>query len=176
MNEKDKLKQALMEYARGFQVPALVWVKCTAVNWAERTMDAMGITDDTEYYEVQLGAGAFDIKPSMGSECLVGILEGNPSDAILLCATKADEIAMKAGTLISLNNGDLGPLVVLQPLKDSLESLKTYCEALKSAVSQGLTAVGESTSASGSAASVAFEAQMTATIEISDLENKKITQ
>ncbi|MBR4326747.1 MAG: hypothetical protein IKP73_14600, partial [Bacteroidales bacterium] len=107
-------------------------------------------------------------KPAVGSTVLVADLSGGKyRDMIVLMVEKAE--------LTTINGGNLGGVVNIEDLKDTLNSLKQYCEALKDAVSIGFQSVGEGTSASGSAAKTTFETAMqNQNITIKDMEDKKI--
>ena len=84
-------------------------------------------------------------------------------------------VDLKDDKSITFNGGDNGGLVIIQELRDSLNSLKTYCETMKEAVSAGLKAVGASTSANGASGASAFDtAMISARIEIKNMENTDI--
>lgn len=78
---------------------------------------------------------------------------------------------------ILINGGGLGGLVMIQELKDSLESLKGFVEAMHSALPAAFTAVGAAMSASGALGSSSYNGAMAGKlIEIKDMENKKVKQ
>ena len=108
------------------------------------------------------------IKPAVGSTVLVADLSGGKyRDMIVLMVEKAE--------LTTINGGNLGGVVNIEALKETLNSLKQYCENLKYSISAGFQSVGESTSASGSAAKTTFETAMqNQNITIKDMEDKKI--
>ena len=108
------------------------------------------------------------VKPAVGSTVLVADLSGGKyRDMIVLMVEKAE--------LTTINGGNLGGIVNIEALKESLNSLKQYCETLKTSISAGLQSVGESTAASGSAAKTTFETAMqNQTITIKDMEDQNV--
>ena len=108
------------------------------------------------------------VKPAVGSTVLVADLSGGKyRDMIVLLVEKAE--------CTTINGGNLGGMVNIEDLIDTLKSLKEYCEALKDAVSSGLLAVGESTSASGHTAQATFDNLMqTQSITINPMEDDKV--
>ena len=95
---------------------------CKSVNWEEKTMTAIGASDDLEYHNVSLGLGYMLIKPKVDTECIIGILEGEESVGFLLDALEVEEVLF--------NGGELGGLVKIEQLKENIYTLKKYCEAL----------------------------------------------
>jgi len=55
-------------------------------------MTAVGIDDEVEYFDVSLGLGSVDIKPKMGSTCLIGIIENKDTSCYLLSCDEIEEI------------------------------------------------------------------------------------
>jgi hypothetical protein len=108
------------------------------------------------------------VKPAVGSTVLVADLSGGKyRDMIVLMVEKAE--------LTTINGGNLGGMVNIEDLKDTLNSLKQYCETLKDSISAGLLAVDENTSASGSNAQKIFDTAMqNQNITIKDMEDKNI--
>ena len=140
---------------------------CKSVNWEEKTMTAIGASDDLEYHNVSLGLGYMLIKPKVDTECIIGILEGEESVGFLLDALEVEEVLF--------NGGELGGLVKIEQLKENIDTLKKYCEALNSAISIGLSAVGVGSAASGTLGKEAFSKAMVGQeISFTDMENKNI--
>ena len=108
------------------------------------------------------------VKPAVGSTVLVADLSGGKCrDMIVLLVEKAE--------CTTINGGNLGGMVNIEDLIDTLKSLKEYCEALKDAVSIGLNAVGTSTTASGPTGKAAFETYMQdKSITINPMEDDKV--
>lgn len=101
----------------------LRWVEVISVNEEEKTMDAKGIMDELEYYNIQLGAGSIVIYPAVGALCLVGIVEGLESNCFLISATEVDKIEVIASTGIILNGGTLGGMVKVKELTDAVNAM-----------------------------------------------------
>ena len=54
MTLDEELKQAMSKLP-GQTKATLVWVEVLSVNTDEKTMDAKGVTDGLEFYDIQLG-------------------------------------------------------------------------------------------------------------------------
>lgn len=105
--------------------------------------------------------------PKEGS--VVVVVWASPVTAVVVMVKEVEEVRIMGG--------QMGGLVKVEELKKSLESLKSYCESLKRAVSSGFSAVGAGGSANGATGRATFESEMgTKSIEIEDLENKKVKQ
>lgn len=102
----DKLKDTLAEMAKGAIPVQTVWVEVTEVDWEERTMTAIGIDDDLEYYDVLLGLGSVDLKPKTGSTCLIGIIENQNTSSFLITVNEIEEIDINVEDCqLKINNG-----------------------------------------------------------------------
>lgn len=101
----------------------LRWVTVTAVNQEEQTMDATGVTDGLEFFDVQLGVGSVVMYPAIGATCLVAIVEGQPSDAFLLSASKVERIEVTASVSIVMNGGYNGGLINIEALTEKINGL-----------------------------------------------------
>lgn len=73
------------------------YATCKSVDWQNKTMTAIGLTDDLEYYEVDLGRGAEYKKPKEGALCIIGLIENKPANAFLIDATELEELEIKTG-------------------------------------------------------------------------------
>lgn len=123
MTEDEKLRNAFERLQDGARQAQLRWVTVTRVDKENLMMDAVGVSDDLEYYGIQLGMGAFNICPKVGSGCLVGIVEGQETDAFLISAEEIEEVQIKADTSITFNNGELGGMVKVGNLTDKINEL-----------------------------------------------------
>lgn len=123
MTEDEKLRNAFERLQDGARQAQLRWVTVTGVDKEKLMMDAIGISDNLEYYDIQLGMGASNILPKVGSGCLVGIVEGQETDAFLISAEEIEEIQIKADTSITFNNGELGGLVKVKALTDVINDM-----------------------------------------------------
>ena len=104
----DKLKQTINELIKGNIPIQTVWVTVSEVDWEERTMTAIGVDDELEYYDVLLGLGSIDLKPKKGSTCLIGIIENQDTASFLINADQIEEIDINVEDCqLKINNGFL---------------------------------------------------------------------
>ena len=104
----DKLKQTINELIKGNIPIQTVWVTVSEVDWEERTMTAIGIDDELEYYDVLLGLGSIDLKPKVGSSCLIGIIENRDTASFLIMVDEIEEIDINADRCqLNINDGFL---------------------------------------------------------------------
>lgn len=107
---------------------------CKNVNWDERTMTAVGINDNLEYYDVWLGLGAISVKPKVNTECLIGIVEGQDNVSFLIDASEVEEIIY--------NGGELGGLCNVPELRKQLKKLTARVDGIVDAIKQGVPSAG----------------------------------
>ena len=88
----DKLKQTLSELQKNNTPTQTVWVEVKEVDWDEKTMVALGIDDELEYYDVLLGLGSVNVKPKVGSNCLIGFINNSETLPFLIMADEVEEI------------------------------------------------------------------------------------
>jgi len=104
----DKLKQTINELIKGNIPIQTVWVTVSEVDWEDRTMTAIGIDDELEYYDVLLGLGSVDLKPKIGSDCLIGIIENRDTASFLIMVDEIEEIDINADRCqLNINDGFL---------------------------------------------------------------------
>lgn len=104
MSEIDKLAKSIMERTDGARQAQIRFAECVSVDWKNKTMDAKGTGDGVEYLDVMLGFGYIDIKPAIGSLCLIGIIEGQEVVSFLMNAGEI-ELAEINGAQIIFNGG-----------------------------------------------------------------------
>ena len=107
----DKLKQTLSELQKNNTPTQTVWVEVKEVDWDEKTMVALGIDDELEYYDVLLGLGSVDVKPKVGSNCLIGFINNSETLPFLIMAEVVEEIDVKTQFKVQLNISDKGLLI-----------------------------------------------------------------
>jgi hypothetical protein len=107
----DKLKQTLSELQKNNTPTQTVWVEVKEVDWDEKTMVALGIDDELEYYDVLLGLGSVDVKPKVGSNCLIGFINNSETLPFLIMADEVEEIDVKTQFKVQLNISDKGLLI-----------------------------------------------------------------
>jgi len=118
----DKLKQTLSELQKNNTPTQRVWVEVKEVDWEAKTMTALGIDDDLEYYDVLLGLGSVDVKPKVGSNCLIGFINNSETLPFLIMADEVEEIDVKSEHCqLKVNDGFL-----LKKQNETLAKLMSY--------------------------------------------------
>lgn len=104
----EKLKQTITELIKSNIPIQTVWAEVKEVDWEERTMTVVGIDDEVEYYDVLLGLGSIDLKPKVGSSCLIGIIENRDTASFLIMVDEIEEIDINADRCqLNINDGFL---------------------------------------------------------------------
>ncbi|MDV3675138.1 hypothetical protein CMU30_02330 [Elizabethkingia anophelis] len=104
----DKLRQTLLEKMKSSIPVQSVWVEVTEVDWEEKTMTAVGLEDDLEYYDILLGLDNISIKPKVGSVCIVGMIDNNGTTPFLLQADEVEDYNIKvSGCELDIQEGFL---------------------------------------------------------------------
>lgn len=87
----------------------MVWAIVKSVDWEKKTMVATGVVDDLDYHDILLGLPSEYKKPVVGSKCLIGMIENNQVNAVLIYADEIEAVLItdKTGFKIYLNNGQL---------------------------------------------------------------------
>lgn len=171
----NEFKNALLYRIDASKQPQLRWVECLTVDWANKVMDAKGVADDLEYYDIELGAGVFDLKPVVGSICLIGIVEGEDCDGFILSASEVEKIEIKANTLIEFNGGTLGSLVDISKIVQKMNVIEQSLNTLKTALRSWVPVTGDG----GAALKTALASYISQTItqtQVGDIGNNKIKQ
>ncbi len=92
----------------------LRWVSAGEVDWENKTMTAKG-DDDLDYHDVLLGVGSVTVKPIVGTDCLIAMVENNESTSFLLFA---DEVE-----LVQFNEGKNGGALIIEPFLNQLNDM-----------------------------------------------------
>jgi len=95
-SELDNFGQLFKRHINGSMRATLRWVSATEVDWDTQTMTAVD-GDGLEFFDVLLGVGTTAVKPVVGTDCLIAIVEGDEATAFLLFADEAEELYLKAG-------------------------------------------------------------------------------
>ncbi len=98
MSGKDNIQQLgdlLTRSAKSAQKVQTHWCKVKSVDWEGKTMDAIGVSDDLEFYDVHLGLGSFYRKPTIDKMCLIGIIENQEAAAFLIDCEAFEEAYYK---------------------------------------------------------------------------------
>lgn len=167
MTLDEELKQAMTRIP-GQKKATLVWVEVLSVNIDEKTIDAKGVSDGLEFYDIQLGAGSVILYPKTGSICLVGIVEGQSSDAFLISATEVDKMEITASAEIVINGGGNGGLINIGTLTDKINELvRTF-----NTHTHQVSTTGSASAQQGTAAPVTSKASE---LNKKDYEDTKVT-
>ena len=166
-SELDTFGQLFKQHLNGVVKATMRWVTCTAVDWEAQTMTATD-GDELEFFDVLLGIGTNVVKPVVGSDCLIAIIENDEATAFMLFADEAE--------LIQFNGGDNGGLTIGRHIVFNLKSIKDFVEAINSALPNAFAAIGAGTAANGALGKQAYQSAMTGkSIELEEIENDKIT-
>lgn len=123
MTIDEQLRHAFENNLKGTRQAQLRWVTVTGVDKENRMMDAVGVSDNLEYFGIQLGMGAFNIYPKAETNCLVAIIEGQETDAFLIAAEDIEAVELKTAISITFNDGKLGGLVKVEALTEKVNEL-----------------------------------------------------
>lgn len=167
MTTDEQLRNAFENLTSRAKQAQLRWVRVDKVDKENKTMDVMGVVDNLEYYDVQLGLGALCIYPKPGTTSLVGIIEGQETDAFLISAEEVDEIV--------LNGGTLGGLVKVGELTERLNLIEKDINSLKQALSGWKPSPNDGGSALKTALSSYFSGSLKET-QVEDIENERVKQ
>lgn len=167
MTTDEQLRDALEKWREGVRQAQLRWVTVDTVDKDNGTMDVTGVIDRLEYYDVQLGMGALCIYPKPGTTCLVGIVEGQETDAFLISANEVDEIV--------LNGGTLGGLVKVGELTERLNLIEKDINSLKQRLS-GWTPVPNDGGSALKTALSSYTSESLKETRVGDIENEKVKQ
>lgn len=178
MTTDEELKALLTSGGRGSDnAPSagLRWVKVTSVDEEEKTMDAKGVSDELEYFDIELGSGSVILYPAVGSLCLIGIVEGMETNGFLISATEVEKIEVAASTEIILNGGTLQGLVKVKELTEKLNLIEKDINKLKQGFSSWAPKPQDGGASLQTALASYFSSKLTET-KIEDIENEKIKQ
>ena len=133
----DDFGQLLKNRLNGNVKATIRWVKVTEVDWSEQAMTAVD-GDGLEFFNVLLGVGTTAIKPVVGTDCLIAIVEGDEATAFLLFADEAE--------LIQFNGGENGGIVKISPTIAWMNKVNLDMQTLKGLLSGiGLAFVPQTT-------------------------------
>lgn len=146
----------------------------TEVNENNKTCTVLPVNGDPEFHNVRLTPAINDdatgviMIPKKGSSVVCGKLTKNV--AFVMVFGDLDKVLLR-DMEIELNGSDNGGVVIIDKLKNNLDSLKDYCSALKTATATALVALDSLIPGT----SAAFNATMAAQIILfEDMENKKV--
>lgn len=131
MSAIEKLVENLKRGNESAKQAQIRFVECVAVDWENKRMDAKD-SDGIEYLDIILGFGYTDIKPSVGSLCLIGIIDGMEVVTFLIDTENAELVEINAAT-IKYNNGKNGGLIKVKELTDKINILQKDLNDIKTA-------------------------------------------
>lgn len=158
--ELDKFGQLFKQHLNGSMKASLRWVEATEIDWEDQTMTAVD-GDGLEFFNVLLGVGMTTVKPVIGTDCLIAIVEGDEATAFLLFADDAE--------LIQFNGGEHGGMIKIIPTIAWMQKVNADLQTLKMLL-QTSPVVGN-----GNPLGIVFNPQ-TPVPDRSDFENEQITQ
>lgn len=120
---EDEILKDLLTRNNGQTKAVLKWAEVISIDAEQKLMDVKAVSDGLEIYDVQLGTGSVILYPKVGSLCIVGLLEGLDTDAILISAAEVDKMEITAQTEISLNGGSNGGLINIGALTEKINAL-----------------------------------------------------
>lgn len=157
--ELDKFGQLFKHHLNGSMKATLRWVEATEIDWDAQTMTAVD-GDGLEFFNVLLGVGMMAVKPVVGTDCLIAIVEGDEATAFLLFADEAE--------LIEFNGGENGGLVKISPTIAWMQKVNSDLQTLKTLLQTSPVA------GNGAPLAIVFNPTTTAP-EQSDFEDEKVT-
>ncbi len=131
------------------------------------------MSDDLEYYGVQLGFGYTDIKPAKGSVCLIGILEGQEAYTFLVNAEQVEQVEITSGKII-YNGGKNDGWAKVKELTGKYNAIEKDLNELKQVFSTWITAPNDGGASLKTASATWAGKQLTETQQ-ADIENDKVT-
>lgn len=130
MDAIGKLVENMKRGNDGARQAQIRFVECVSVDWDNKTMVAKGTGDGVEYLDVILGFGYSDIKPVIGSLCLIGIIDGQEVVTFLINAEVVELVETKAEKIV-FNGGENAGLVKVKELTEKVNVLEKDLNLVK---------------------------------------------
>ena len=121
----DEFYNLLHKHIDKAQKATLRWVTCTEIDWEDGVMTAVDV-DNVPYHEIMLGTKSKLTKPIIGSDCLIGIVEGHETMTFLIEASEVE--------LVEYNEGKNGGLTNSPELKEQLEKMSNRIDGIMDAL------------------------------------------
>lgn len=156
------------------------WAIVKEVDWNKKTMTATGVVDDCDFHAVNLGIGSINRKPTIGTKCIIGIINNNIADAFLIECESVDEIEISdktgfklllKGGVLTINGDALGGIVNATELKVQVDKNTAVLKAIQTAF-ESWTPVPNDGGAVLKGLAAAFTTLETA--DLSNIQNDKI--
>ncbi|MDR1382216.1 MAG: hypothetical protein LBJ47_12155 [Tannerella sp.] len=173
MDEIEKLVISVKRVADGAKQAQIRFVECVSVDWENRTMSASASGDKAEYLDVALGFGYMDIRPAVGSACLIGVVDGQETAAFLINAEEVDLVEIKSRKIV-YNGGENSGLAKAGELTKKINVLESDLNMLKGLLSAWMP-VPQDGGASLKAVTASWAGRRIAETKPADMENSKIT-
>lgn len=134
------MKEVIIKLIKQNMPIQTVWAKAKSVDFDNKIMDCIGISDDLEYYDVLLGLGSTKVKPKQNTKCLIGTIENEEAASFLIWAEEIDEIELtdssgfkchlKEGKM-TLNGDSFGGIVKAPELKNQVDKNTAVLEKIQ---------------------------------------------
>ncbi len=172
-SEIDKMVKLLKMHINATAKATMRWATCEAVDWENKTMTAVD-ENGLPYYSVLLGGNSAAIKPKIGADCLIAIVNNEETTTFLICADEVELMEMASDKIV-FNGGELGGLVLAGELKTQLDKLTARVDGIIKAIRESAVVASDG--------GAAFKLNMTTVLktltnkeDFSNLENDKIKQ
>lgn len=122
-NELDTFGNIFKHRLRTSEKLTFRWVTCKNVDWKNKSMNGLG-DDDILIPDILLGL-SYAVKPTVGTDCLIAVVEGADrfaTTSFLVIAGEAEQIELRGG-----NNGGLANT---PELKTQLEKLSRRVDGI----------------------------------------------
>lgn len=129
MDEYDRFAQIVKQRSENAKLAHIRFVECTSVDQENKTMDAKGTGDESEYFDVMLGLGFSYVIPAIGSICLIGIIDSIETATFLINAESVESVEVKMDKL-QFNGGLNMGLVKIKELTDRLNKIEQAFNSL----------------------------------------------
>lgn len=134
-----QLGQTLHEIAKGHVKVQTCWATVKEIDWEAKTMTVIGVLDSLPFYNVLLGIGSFYRRPTIGTDCLIGMIENKDAATFLIDAESIDEAVYLSGesTFTILPDGFIlkqGEVSFKQVLNDFQTQVGKLCDELNKVI------------------------------------------
>jgi hypothetical protein len=190
MSSQSEIREALTLFIKNLMHASTLQAEVLSVDEVNRTCDVLIQKQKVKAFDVRLQAVAEDLVdkgivciPKVGSIVQVSLIDGIDTMLFVSQFSTLTKVIIEIDSQkleitangFAFNGGNLGGLIKIQQLLDSLDSIKTYCTDMKTAVSNALTAVGVGTAASGPSGATSFNTAMASkAIQIESMEDTKV--
>lgn len=165
MKELEKLKENIKRMSTK-QVPVQTfWATVLAVDWDKKTADVKDLSADLEVYDVLLGFGKDVFRPTIGTNCLCGIVGNKDAAAFIIYVEEVEERW--------INGDENGGMVVAGKLIQQLNKMTARIDGIIDAINNGVAVPQDG----GVGLQNSIKTSLAALInkeEFSDIQNNKV--